>query len=100
MDYINKIRTADGDKPVNYEALANKPLEFTGASDTEAGAAGFVPAPAAGDSSKFLSGDGTWKEVSGEAFSVTISMQMPAGVEVCDKTYAEIRAAILAGLTR
>ena len=24
-DYINKIRTTDGDKPVNYEALANKP---------------------------------------------------------------------------
>ena len=54
MDYINKIRTVDGDKPVNYEALANKPGAFTGASDTEAGA----------------------------AFSVTISTQMPEGVEV------------------
>lgn len=37
-DYINKIRTKDGDKPVNYEALANKPnslpnpnkIKFTG----------------------------------------------------------------------
>lgn len=37
-DYINKIRTTDGDKPVNYEALANKPnslpnpnkIKFTG----------------------------------------------------------------------
>ena len=37
-DYINKIRTTEGDKPVNYEALANKPnslpnpnkIKFTG----------------------------------------------------------------------
>ena len=37
-DYINKIRTTEGDRPVNYEALANKPsslpnpnkIKFTG----------------------------------------------------------------------
>ena len=34
---------------------------MTGASSGTAGAAGLVPAPAAGDDTKFLSGDGTWK---------------------------------------
>ena len=36
---------------------------MTGASASTAGASGLVPTPAAGDDSKFLSGDGTWKEV-------------------------------------
>ena len=46
--------------------------------------------------------EGMTKEQIEEAvapFSVTIKMKMPAGVEVCDKTYAEIKAAILAGKT-
>lgn len=34
---------------------------MTGATSSAAGAAGVVPAPAAGDDGKFLSGDGTWK---------------------------------------
>ena len=37
---------------------------MTGATSGTAGAAGLVPAPAAGDNAKFLSGDGTWKTVS------------------------------------
>lgn len=37
--------------------------DMTGATDSDAGAAGLVPAPAAGDNAKFLSGDGTWKNV-------------------------------------
>lgn len=37
---------------------------FTGATGSAAGAAGLVPAPAAGDNTKYLSGDGTWKTVS------------------------------------
>ena len=39
--------------------------DFTGASSSTAGANGLVPAPAAGDDTKFLSGDGTWKAVGG-----------------------------------
>lgn len=38
--------------------------DFTGASSSTAGSAGLVPAPAAGDDTKFLSGDGTWSEPS------------------------------------
>lgn len=36
---------------------------FTGATSGDAGAAGLVPAPAAGDESKCLTGDGTWKTI-------------------------------------
>ena len=38
---------------------------FTGATSSVAGAAGLVPAPAAGDDDKYLKGDGTWGTVSG-----------------------------------
>lgn len=38
--------------------------DFTGATSSIAGSAGLVPAPAAGDDSKFLAGDGTWQTVS------------------------------------
>lgn len=38
---------------------------MTGATSSTAGAAGIVPAPAAGDEGKFLAGDGTWKTAGG-----------------------------------
>ena len=38
--------------------------DFTGATAGEAGEAGLVPAPAAGDNTKYLRGDGTWQTVS------------------------------------
>lgn len=37
---------------------------MTGAGSSTAGASGLVPAPAAGDNTKYLAGDGTWKTVS------------------------------------
>ena len=54
----------------SYNDLSNTPSipsysDFTGATSGVAGASGLVPAPAAGDDTKFLSGDGTWKTVSG-----------------------------------
>lgn len=39
--------------------------EMTGASASADGASGTVPAPSAGDETKFLRGDGTWQTVSG-----------------------------------
>ena len=36
---------------------------FSGATSSAAGSAGLVPAPAAGDNTKFLAGDGTWQAV-------------------------------------
>lgn len=38
---------------------------FVGSSSSVAGSKGLVPQPQAGDNTKFLSGDGTWKTVSG-----------------------------------
>lgn len=40
-----------------------------GATTTTAGAAGFVPAPQAGDEKKFLRGDGSWAEVDLEQYA-------------------------------
>lgn len=50
----------------NYLALySDIPGDMTGASSSTAGTKGLVPAPAAGDDTKFLAGDGTWKNISG-----------------------------------
>lgn len=50
----------------NYLALySDIPGDMTGAGASTAGAKGLVPAPAAGDDTKFLRGDGTWQDVSG-----------------------------------
>ena len=40
-------------------------VEMVGATASQDGAAGIVPAPIAGDQNKFLRGDATWAEVSG-----------------------------------
>lgn len=37
--------------------------DFTGATSSEAGTHGYVPAPSSGDQDKFLKGDGTWDNV-------------------------------------
>lgn len=44
---------------------------MTGATSSAAGTAGVVPAPAAGDDTKFLAGDGTWKSAGGGGGAVT-----------------------------
>ena len=49
-----------GYTPANQENLG----DFTGASATQAGDTGLVPAPSAGDQEKFLRGDGAWAMVS------------------------------------
>lgn len=47
-----------------YVKISNPTDVFTGATSSTAGTAGLVPAPAAGDDTKFLKGDGTWAAVS------------------------------------
>ena len=41
-------------------ALSNTVPEMQGATSQAAGSGGLVPTPLAGDSEKFLKGDGTW----------------------------------------
>jgi len=55
------IDTTDPDNPV-ISATDTTYSNFTGATSSVAGAAGLVPAPAAGDEAKALHGDGTWKD--------------------------------------
>ena len=50
---------------LNGQSAAFYTKAMAGATATVAGAAGLVPAPAAGDQLKFLCADGTWKVVSG-----------------------------------
>ena len=51
--------------------LSRATNNMTGATASTAGAHGLVPAPAAGDNTKFLGGDGTWKNVPAELSGLT-----------------------------
>ena len=63
--YITGISGADVIDALGYTPVDQATLgDFTGASATQAGDTGLVPAPSAGDQSKFLRGDGTWATVS------------------------------------
>jgi hypothetical protein len=53
------------DRISDYFILTNQ--DMTGASAQAAGAKGMVPAPSAGDNTKFLRGDGTWQSAGGAA---------------------------------
>ena len=53
------------------EAARVAATDMTGATASTAGAHGLVPAPAAGDDTKFLGGDGTWKDVPSELSGLT-----------------------------
>lgn len=56
--------TQDGngkDIASTYALKTSIPIAMKGATSTAAGSAGTVPAPAAGDQAKFLTGSGTWR---------------------------------------
>lgn len=53
------------------EAARVAATDMTGATASTAGTHGLVPAPAAGDDTKFLGGDGTWKDVPVELSRLT-----------------------------
>ena len=57
------------DRVSDYFVLTNQ--DFSGATAQAAGAKGMVPAPSAGDNTKFLRGDGTWQTAGGGSGSVT-----------------------------
>jgi len=52
---------------------------FVGATSAAPGSKGLVPQPQAGDNTKFLAGDGTWKTVSGGGGSATTLLVVDAG---------------------
>lgn len=66
---VARIKSVDADgkptawEPVEMESGGGTVSEMVGATADTAGAAGLVPAPAAGDNEKVLLGDGTWGEI-------------------------------------
>jgi hypothetical protein len=52
---------------------------FTGANGTVAGTAGFIPAPAATDNTRYLKGDGTWADLAGATFG-----DVKSGIQTAD----------------
>jgi len=62
-DYVHDVEVDDA-SVVDQNGVAHINT-MTGASTSSAGTKGLVPAPAQGDSEKFLSGDGTWKSAQG-----------------------------------
>jgi hypothetical protein len=61
--YWRHSHSAGKDLPTWSEWIRLRFEPFVGATASAAGAAGFVPAPAAGDQNKFLYGDGNWSLV-------------------------------------
>lgn len=59
------IDTRLDDAEADILALQAVAVPMVGATATVAGRAGYVPAPSAGDNTKFLCGSGTWETVSG-----------------------------------
>ena len=59
-DTVNS-HTVEADVPEGAVFTDTKPVTMTGASASAAGAAGYAPAPAAGENTKYLRGDGTWQ---------------------------------------
>lgn len=53
--------TVQTDVPANAIFTDTKPVTMKGATASEAGSAGYVPAPASGSNTKYLRGDGTWQ---------------------------------------
>lgn len=56
-DFIGKY---DGNQ---IDSRLDKVKDMVGATASQAGEDGLVPAPAKGDEGRFLCGDGTWKDV-------------------------------------
>lgn len=82
---INKLTKQQYDaiatkSPTELYAVTDAPAVdvMTGATASAAGASGTVPAPAAGDNTKFLAGDGTWQTVSGGSSVTTLYANTPA----------------------
>lgn len=68
QDRVYPVRMdANGKLAVNVPWTDSGGTDMTGATETTAGTHGLVPAPAAGDNTKYLRGDGTWETPSSGA---------------------------------
>ena len=73
----NGVPVTSGDAAYHNNAkywageVAGAANDMVGATSSTAGVHGLVPAPAAGDNTKFLGGDGTWKDIPEELSGLT-----------------------------
>ena len=58
--------------PITLKGNVTDLTDFVGATSSAAGANGLVPAPSAGDQTKFLRGDGSWQDAGGGGGSYTL----------------------------
>lgn len=63
-------------KPMSITELMDSAGDFTGATPTDDGTSGFVPAPKAGQQNYFLRGDGTWSPVSSAGSTETLAFEV------------------------
>lgn len=66
--------------------------EFVGASESQAGKKGIVPAPEAGSEDRYLNADGTWKEVK-QNLTIYTSLEQ-IGITPGEETFASIHSAL------
>nr|DAD81399.1 MAG TPA: Baseplate structural protein [Podoviridae sp. ctqve24] len=66
--------------------------EFVGASESQAGKKGIVPAPEAGSEDRYLNADGTWKEVK-QNLTIYTSLEQ-IGITPGEETFASIHNAL------
>lgn len=91
-DLQYKIQAGSHISIANGRTISANYSDMTGATASDAGVSGLVPAPAAGDDTKFLSGDGTWKTASGVGYSAGYGINIDANNEIsADQTVLALR---------
>lgn len=91
-----KVLGYDGNKwvPMNLPEAFEASI-MTGADENNAGTAGYVPAPQAGDEGKFLRGDGTWATIETSSTTQIFETEVEAGAEHVTAIEAKVGEATL-----
>lgn len=76
------------------ESRLNKVKDMVGATASQAGEDGLVPAPARGDEGRFLCGDGTWKDVVVEpdytVFDIVMEISSSGNLSISQENYNKL----------
>ena len=87
-DFIGKY---DGNQ---IDSRLDKVKDMVGATASQAGEDGLVPAPAKGDEGRFLCGDGTWKEVVVEpdytVFDIVMEISSSGNLSISQENYNKL----------
>lgn len=87
-DFIGKY---DGNQ---IDSRLDKVKDMVGATASQAGEDGLVPAPAKGDEGRFLCGDGTWKDVVVEpdytAFDIVMEISSSGNLSISQENYNKL----------